>query len=94
MEALANARVEVVISEAPANARVEGVVSEVPANAKVEGVASEVPANARAPGASAAEASAAGLVTNPMTDLPRKCSASTDQPRWSRVAAVLASALW
>ena len=89
MEALANARVEVVISEAPANARVEGVVSEVPANAKVEGVASEVPANARA-----AEASAAGLVTNPMTDLPKKCSASTDQPRWSRVAAVLASALW
>ena len=91
MEALANARVEVVISEAPANARVEVVVSEVPANAKVEGVASEVPANARA-----AEASAAGLVatTNPMMDLPRKCFVSTAQLRWSRVAAVLASALW
>ena len=78
-----------VVSEALANARVEVVVSEAPANARAEVVASEVPANARA-----AEASAAGLVTNPMTDLPRKFSASTDQPRWSRVAAVLDSALW
>ena len=80
-----------VVSEALANARAEVVVSEAPANARAEVVASEVPANARA-----AEASAAGLVatTNPMMDLPRKCSASTAQPRWSRVAAVLASALW
>ena len=78
-----------VVSEALANARVEVVVSEAPANARAEVVASEAPANARA-----AEASAAGLVTNPMMDLPRKCSASTAQPRWSRVAAVLASALW
>ncbi len=77
-----------VVSEALANARAEVVVSEAPANARAEVVASEVPANARA-----AEASAAGLVTNPMTDLPRKCSASTDQPKWSRVAAVLDSAL-
>ena len=82
-----------VVSEAPANARAEvAVVSEVPGSAKAE-----VAAGLEAPGsAKVAVASEAGLgaMTNPMMDLPRKCSASTAQPRWSRVAAVLASALW
>ena len=66
------------VSEAPANARAEVGVSEAPANAKAEVVVSEVPANARAE-----EASAAVLVatTNPMMDLPRKCSVSTAQLR-------------
>ena len=90
-EGPANARAEVGVSEAPANARAEVDVSEAPANARAEVVASEVPASARAE-----EASAAVLVatTNLMMDLPRKCFVSTAQLRWSRVAAVLASALW
>ena len=87
----AKGRVVVVVSEAPANARAAVVVSEAPVSARAAVVVSEAPASARAAVASAA---ALAAETSPMTDLPRKYFASTARPRWSRVAAVLASAPW